>query len=255
MTTATALRNAVATPATAADAAPSASASASPPRADLYAGVHKALRAFLSDTLVRVGRIDVADAADREEALTQLAALLEACESHLRHENDFVHTAIEARQPAGAGRIAAEHAEHLESIAALRDEARALQAAPADTATMLAHRLYRHLALFVAENFQHMQMEETAMNALLWQHYSDAELHRLHERLLASLSPQEMLSMSRWMVPASTPAERAGMVQGMKAEMPPEALLGVMTMLRPHLDSRGWEKLARAAGVAPGLGA
>jgi hypothetical protein len=220
-------------------------------RLDLYAGIHKALRACMAETLVRVGRIDVADAADRDEALAELEQLLAFCTDHLRHENTFVHTAIEARQPAGVSRIAEEHVEHLESIAALREESAALQAAAADAAPMLAQRLYRHLALFVAENFQHMHVEESVHNALLWQHYSDAELAALHGRLMASLTPQDKLMTARWMIPASTPAERAGMAAGMKAEMPPEALLGVMTMLRPHLDARGWTKLARAAGITP----
>ncbi|MEO8526057.1 MAG: hypothetical protein ABI460_15130 [Caldimonas sp.] len=244
MTTAFAAPRLASRPALARDAAP---------RLDLYASIHKALRACMADTLVRIGRIDVADAGDRDEALAQLEQLLMFCSDHVRHENTFVHTAIEARQPAGASRIAEEHVEHLESIAALREEAAALGSAAADIAPALALRLYRHLALFVAENFQHMQVEESMHNALLWQHYSDAELAALHGRLMASLSPQDKLMTMRWMMPASTPGERAMMVAGLKAEMPPEALLGVMTMLRPHLDARGWAKLARAAGVTPSI--
>ena len=225
------------------------------PRPDLYAGIHKALRAMMADTLVRIGRIDVADSIDRDEALAQLEQLLGFCADHIRHENDYVHTAIEARQPAGVSRVAEEHVEHLESIAALREEAAALQSAAPEASPALALRLYRHLALFVAENFQHMHIEETLHNALLWQHHSDAELAALHGRLMASLTPQDKLRAMRWMMPASTPTERAGMALGMKAEMPPEALLGVMTMLRPLLDPAGWAKLARAAGVSPLTGA
>jgi len=236
-------------------ARPGAPARAGAPRMDLYVSIHKAMRAFMSETLVRVGRIDVADAADRDEALAQLEQLLAACAEHLRHENDFVHTAIEARQPAGCARVADEHLEHLESIAALRQEAGALRRATADTAAALALRLYRHLALFVAENLQHMHHEETAHNALLWQHYSDAELAELHGRLMASLSPEEKLGTLRWMLPASTPFERAMMADGLRAELPPEALLGVMAMLKPHLDARGWVKLAAAAGVDPAFAA
>ncbi len=225
------------------------------PRLDLYAGIHKAMRAFMAETLVRVGRIDVADAADRDEALAQLEQLLGFCADHLRHENTFLHTAIEARQPAGSAKIAEEHVEHAESIAALREEAAALRAAPDRAAAALALRLYRHLALVVAENLQHMHGEETAHNALLWQHYGDGELAELHDRLLASLSPAEKELAARWMLPASTPAERAAMIAGMKAEVPPEALLGLLAMLRPHLDAAGWAKLAAAAGVSEAVGA
>ena len=39
-----------------------------------------------------------------------------------------------------------------------------------------------------------------------------------------------------------------------KAEMPPEALLGVMSVVRPHLDDAGWAKLAAAIGIDPKLG-
>ena len=179
---------------------PASTARPASPRLDFYCAIHKGLRAFMAETLVRVGRIDVADVADRDAALDQLEQLLGFCADHLRHENTFVHTAIEARHPAGSAKIAEEHVEHGESIAALREEAAALRAAPEHAASALALRLYRHLALFVAENLRHMHIEETAHNALLWQHYSDAELLELHDRLLASLTPAEKELSARWMI-------------------------------------------------------
>jgi hypothetical protein len=242
------------TPSSIAQPGASAMRSAEPARMDLYLSIHKALRSFMSDTLVRVGRIDVADAADRDAALAQLDRLLELCLGHLRHENAFVHTAIEARQPAGSRRVAEEHVEHVDTIAELQAEVHALRSSQADDAERLAVRLYRHLALFVAENFQHMHVEETTHNALLWQHYSDRELGELHARILASISPEEHALVARWMLPASTPAERAQIVGAAKSQMPAEALSGMLATIRPHIDDAGWAKLATAAGVDPGLG-
>jgi hypothetical protein len=220
-------------------------------RIDLYAPIHKALRGFMTDTLSRIGRIDVFDPADMAAAMAQFDALLALCASHLEHENEFVHTAIEARQPGGAGRIAAEHVEHLEAIAALRCDARRLcDTADGHARVPLALRLYRHLALFVAANFEHMHVEETQHNAALWAHYTDAELLELHGRLMASLPPQEVLDVARWMVPALSPAERAGMLNGVKAELPPHAFQALVGHLRPHLDGTAWAKLAPAIGVS-----
>jgi hypothetical protein len=221
------------------------------PRRDLYASIHKALRLAMAETLTRVGRMDAADRGDRDEALAQLEALLTLCEQHLRHENEFVHTAIEARRPGAAARVTEEHAEHLDSIAVLRSEAAAVAAAADTQASQQAQRLYRHLALFVAENFEHMHIEETLHNALLWELYSDDELDALHGRLMASIGPQEQLQTARWMLPACTPAERAGMIAAARAQMPPEALLGVLAMVRPHVDASGWRKLTAAAAVSP----
>jgi iron-sulfur cluster repair protein YtfE (RIC family) len=218
-------------------------------RLDLYAPIHKAVRHMLIDTLGRVGSMDVTDDAELAETLCQLDALLELLRNHLSHENDFVHPAIDARQPNGAARTAGDHVEHVHSIAALSAEAKALRRAAEAERPALALRMYRHLALFVAENFQHMHIEETANNASLWAHYTDDELHALHERLLASISESEMMEILRWMVPALSPAERAGLLSNMQKQMPPEAFRGVLAALRPHLNQRSWTKLANALNL------
>ena len=224
------------------------------PRFDMYASIHKALRSLMCDTLLQVGRMDVSDLVDLDSTLNRVEMLLGFCLDHIEHENGWVHTAIEARQPAGAARTAHDHEEHVESIAALRAETAALRAAKPQAQAMLAHRLYHHLALFVAENFQHMHIEETANNAALWALYTDAELHEIHGRLLAAIPPAKELQVVRWMIPACSPLERAAIVGHAKSQMPPEAFLGVLAHVRPHLDASGWLKLAAAVGVAPSLG-
>ncbi|MBX3607073.1 MAG: hypothetical protein KF788_17475 [Piscinibacter sp.] len=239
------------TPAAAARTAPAATVA----RFDMYVSIHKALRHFMTDTLHRVGRLDVTDADEVTRVLGQVDTLLTLCLDHVHNENRFVHTAIEARQPGSAARTAEDHVEHLESIDVLRHETRALAGAPAAERNALALRLYRHLALFVADNFQHMHFEETHNNAALWAAYSDEELLGIHRSILAALPLEETLLVSRWMIPASNPAERAAIVGGMKAGAPAPVFAQVVDAFRPHLDETAWDKLARAIGVAqqPGL--
>lgn len=225
-----------------------AAKTATAPRFDLYTGIHKALRLFMNDTLARVGRLDHDDAVELGSTLTQVQSLLEACRSHVAKENKFVHTAIEARCPGATERIGGEHAEHLDAIAALEAETVALCALPSVGAAL---RLYRHLARFVGENFEHMHVEESAHNGALWAVYSDAELQDIHRRILASIDPAEMALLLRWMVPAMSPAERAGMLGEMQAQMPPEAMRAVLDIVRPHLDDNAWAKLARALRIPP----
>lgn len=229
-----------------------AATAATAPRVDLYAGIHKALRLFMTDTLVRVGSLDVDDREEFASTLGQVQQLLDACHSHLEHENRFVHTALESRQPGATARVAAEHDEHRDAIAALEADAAALRALPHAAAV---HRFYRHLALFVAENFEHMNLEETAHNAALWASHSDAELQAVHQRLVASIAPAEMAMFTRWIVVAASPAERAAMLGEMQRQMPPEAMRAVLDNVRPQLHDRAWGKLARALGIAmvPGL--
>lgn len=244
MTTASAVRPDATTPATAPKA----------PRVDLYAPIHKALRLFMGDTLGRLGWLDLADADECAATFSQVEALLELCRHHAALENQFIHTAIEARRAGDSARIAAEHDEHLEVVSCLQAELTALRAMPTASA---AHRFYRHLSRFVGDNMEHMNVEETAHNQALWAAYSDAELLAIHQRIVTSVEPAVMALVLRWMVPAMNPAERAGMLGGMQQQMPPEAMRGVLEAVRPHLDDRGWHKLARALNLpaaAAGLG-
>ena len=47
---------------------------------------------------------------------------------------------------------------------------------------------------------------------------------------------------------------RAAIMGDMKGGMPPEAFLGVLDFIRPHLDHTAWAKLTTAVGVAPNPG-
>lgn len=225
-------------------AAPHAAATAQ--RFDIYQFIHKGLRDFMGDTLSRLGRVDVTDAEDLADAMSRVEGLLDFCAKHVQHENEFIHTAIRARQPGAASRTADDHVEHLRSIDVLHKEVRAVYDADDAQRHVLALRLYRHLALFVAENLQHMHIEETANNAALWAHYTDEELVALHDRLVATVSPADMMLSMRWMVPAMTPQQRAGMLGEMKAGAPAEVFEAVVDTVRPHLAARDWSKLASA---------
>lgn len=229
-----------------------------PRRTDLYAAIHKALRRAMCDTLTRLGALDTDDHADLRRTLGQAEHLLGMLRSHLRHENDFIHTAIEARGPTGARRTADDHLEHMGAIAGLEAELRTLRAADASLRPTLALRLYRHFALFVAENLQHMHIEETANNAALWSLYDDDELNALHDRLVASIPPAEMMDTLRWMGPALAPRELATLLADMQHKAPPAAFAAVLDMLRPLLDPGRWVQLAAMlgrTGSAAGAGA
>ncbi len=224
-------------------------------RVDLYAGIHKALRLMMARTLAAVGSADPGDADEVAATLRQVGQLLDLCELHLKDENEFVHPALERARPGSAARIADEHLHHAETIADLRDLAGLAADSHGTPRAAALGRLYRALALFVADNLQHMHVEETAHNALLWAHYRDDELQAIENDIVASIPPQLMALALHWFIPALNAPERAGMLSGMRAGMPPEAFLGVLEIARATLAPQDHAKLCRALGVAavPGL--
>jgi hemerythrin-like domain-containing protein len=173
-----------------------------PQRVDLYVGIHKAMRALMADILVAVGKMDPTDDSEVEWIGSRVQQFADFCTSHLEHENEFVHVALEARMPGSSARIAAEHVEHEQAIAALRAAAGKLQGSSGPEREHDALALYRQLALFIAHNFEHMQAEEIEHNQALWAHYTDEELQDIHAALLATIPPEETMFVMRWMVPA-----------------------------------------------------
>src|SRR5213595_3460965 len=143
------------------------------PRLDMYVGIHKALRALMADTLLAVGRMDCDDDLEFAQVTQRVVELLDFLRAHLSHENTFVHPAMEARAPGASGRIAGEHQDHERHIDELAHSVETLRAQPVATRGAAALALYRALALFIAENFEHMHVEETQHNAVLWTHYTD----------------------------------------------------------------------------------
>ncbi|HTO47408.1 MAG TPA: hemerythrin domain-containing protein [Burkholderiales bacterium] len=220
-------------------------------RFDIYAGVHKGLRRFMSDTLVAVGGIDVNDAEELAQTVAQVRGLLEFCLEHLHVENQFLHPAMEARRPGSACASAKGHDDHLQAIERLEWDARAVEGSPPDVRAAAALRLYRRLALFVAENLEHMHVEETENNAVLWATHTDEELVEIQHAIVASITPGMMAAFLRWAVPAMTPVERAGLFTGMQAGAPREVFERMLATARPHLSERAWTKLMAALGPVP----
>lgn len=232
---------------------PTRAAHAPAPRFDLYAPVHKGLRAFLGDTLVRLGQMDATDDPSVKTALDQLDALLDHCESHLHKEEHHVHPAIESRRAGFTARIAGEHRQHADAILALRAAADALACAKVGERDAAAAVLYRRFAGFVADNLVHMEVEESQHSPILWSCFDDAALAAINAQIVAATAPVDLALGARWIVPHVSPAERSRLLAGARATLPASAFDGLIEMLRPHLSADQARQLALEFDV-PAMG-
>lgn len=225
-------------------------------RFDIYHEIHKALRACMCATLTQVARLDIGDRQDLAETMAQLRDMLDFCDGHIVHEDKFIHSAMEARQPGSAAATAGEHPQHAAHLAELR----ALCAMVEDQGSHDSRarhgawrRLQHALAAFVAQNLEHMEFEESHNNAVLQSAYSDPELMALHGALVSSLAPEEMAQSARWLMIGLSPAERLILLRGMQAAAPAPAFEAILGIARANLDHRDWAKLQ--AGLAEPLAA
>jgi hypothetical protein len=212
-------------------------------RFDGYLSVHKGLRAFMSDVLTTIGRTDASDAAEVAEGMARVRSLLDICRGHLFTENQFLHTAMEARQPGSACVTANDHVQQEENFELLESRILAVERSSSANRPSNLLQLYRTLALFVAENFQHMNVEELDNNETLWSLYTDAELHAIHEEILKSIDPEKMRVFLRWILPYVSPAERTAIVTGMQQSMPEPVFEQFLSAIRQLLSEKDWTRL------------
>ena len=220
-------------------------------RLDLYGPIHKALRSFMADTLGAIGRMDAEDDGERAGALAQLRSLIGVMEHHAAVEDEFIHVAMQSRQPGSAEPRGDEHRRQRAVLRDLRQLADDVERASGDGRAALAQRLYRTLALVVAENLAHMDEEESLHNAVLWAEFSDVELAAIHDRIVASIEPRQMAELIRWMAPSLTPAERAALFGNLRSSAPADVFRRLLEVARPHLAQRDWNKLVFSISAPP----
>lgn len=219
-------------------------------RYNLYSSIHKALRGFMIDTLARVGKTDVEDDCEFEQVIQQAHGLLRACRSHLKHENDFVHPALE-RALSGSSKLTSDdHVQHIQAIDALEFEVTRLETVHVSQRAFLTQLLYLQLSGFVAENFEHMLVEETDNHLVLIAAYTDEELLQIKDAIVAAIPPQENMMWMKWMLEYMNNAERTAVLRGMKEHAPPPVFQAAVELARNTLSQRDFFKLERALSWA-----
>jgi iron-sulfur cluster repair protein YtfE (RIC family) len=213
-------------------------------RWDIYGPVHKGLRRAHGAMAMRLGAADYG--ADLRPLLDDLRAHLEMAAQHLTHEEDHIHAALTARAPEAVAELGEQHEHHRARFAALTAAIARLEHGERADRPGLGRLLYLEFSAYVAEDFLHMLHEETVTWPLLCDLFSDDELMAIEQAIIASLSPEETIATMRMMLPAMNPAERTGLLTGMKAGAPPQAYAAVIEhAARPTLPLSDFAELQR----------
>jgi len=219
------------------------------PRYNIYTFIHKGLRAYMAHALVRVGRFDPHETFERRDVLDEVRTLLDFCEHHVHNENRVIHAAMEARRPGSSQGTAGDHEEHFTEIARLRRFVEHVETQEGTARENAAALLYRELAAFAADNYAHMAVEESHNIGVLWECYSDAEIHALEHDIVSHQSMDEAAVALRWMLPHMNPEERVRMLGGVRQTVPGEVFEQILGLIRPLLQRREWQKLSQALGL------
>jgi hypothetical protein len=218
---------------------------------DIYAPIHKAIRACLADLMVRLGRTDFSSSEAAAEVLQDLRAQLRFSAAHLRHEDEHIHPALLARAPEAVDKLHHDHEAHEAGFEALERMVAEVKAASARERPAAGRRLYLAFTNFVAHDLEHMAQEEQIVGPLLQSLFTDRELQAMEAAIVGSMPPEEAMVAVAKMIPAMNPGERAAFLAFVRETAPPEAF-GAMVAIaaRPTLPANDWLDLAGRLGIA-----
>lgn len=212
---------------------------------DLYRNIHKAVRAELFAACHAAGTLDPSDRAGRDALATQVLSTVELLDQHGNHEDTHIQPVLESTLPHLAERVADDHERVDAAMATLTTMAVTLVDAPPERCAHESRRLALDLASFTAAYLCHQDMEERVVMPALEAAIGVDEVRAVHDRLLASIPPEEMTAALARMLPAMNHEDRVELLGAMQRDAPPEAVEGVWNLARIVLSPAALAPLTR----------
>jgi hypothetical protein len=176
---------------------------------------------MLYETALYIQQTDFSNAEEVAQLLAQIKTVIELFDKHAHSEDTLVFAAIEQYEPDVVKMFEEEHVtdhalgEKLDNL---------LKAFPntfsIDNSIYIGNLLNQAFIEFMVFNLQHMAKEEDIINKLLWQYYSDEQLHSITQSILANIPPPQMAQYSKWMIRGLSNNEITGWLTEVKNNAP-----------------------------------
>ena len=216
-----------------------------PTRVSLVVTPHKGIRNFLSQLSLQAGATDYADRTEVTQLKRQFEEIAMLLEEHATSENKYILPALEERAPGSSAHDEADHEalEQLQGNLLAQLEQLLDPGIPDQQARRLGYEFYQGLTQLHAAHLEHMFEEETATQALMWQHFTDEEMLQIHGQIIRSIPPEVMLAWMKYILPAQTPEERRQLLAGMQANAPAPFFRQVLGVAEKVLEYPAYAQL------------
>ena len=183
--------------------------------------IHKALRAMLYDTALTLQKTDFADNTQSTIAMAKINDVLFAFDRHAYHEDSFIIPAVATYEPEVAASFEQEHEEdhllagYLKNLLNIFDNTYF-----SEERIICGSAIIKSFTEFVVFNLEHMAKEEILLNQALWKHYTDEQIMKKHQQLLATIPPVEMQSAAKWMIRSISTTDAINWLKHVKETAP-----------------------------------
>lgn len=203
---------------------------------------HKGIRHGLSQLSLLAGNTDYEDPGAVDILVKTGREVFLLMNTHAQDENDVSLKYLEEKMPGASHHDLEDHVRlHVEQS---RLE-RMLEMINDRTHDFSGAEFYSLLAEYHARYLQHMTEEEHVTQQLLWDNFTDEELAAHRAEIMKELPADTLLLWFKYIAPAQSHSERAGLFKGFKANAPRAVFEQTMTVLKTVLSNGHYEKLAR----------
>lgn len=215
----------------------------SQPRMNLYGFPHKGLRNAISQLSQSAGNTNCSDQVSLSTLKSLADEVFTLLELHAHSEESVVLVALENKVHGSTTDNIAEHDQLKKEIEEIKQE---LNAITTDSPPNLISNFYTKISNFHSKYLAHMEMEESKMNTLIWDNFTDEELMGQHGKIMSTLTPDQIMMWFKYIVPALNPFERSIIMGGFKENAPTPFFEKVLDMLSGLIKQNEYKELSAA---------
>ena len=209
--------------------------------------VHKGLRALLYDTALKIQQTDWADPIAGGSLMAQLEEVIALFESHAHNEDHFFNEPLEEINEEVAKLFEKEHEEDHRLSVLLQKHMKSWRQADTKGERLEAGtKLFYAFNEFIAFNLYHMNKEETLLNQVLWDTYTDDQIRVTEQQLVQSIAPEKMMKYALWMIRGMNNPEMIHWMQELEKGAPAPVFQIIQSMAKEEWGSVRWKEVEKS---------
>lgn len=213
-------------------------------RYNIFKQIHKGLRAMLYDTAISLQLTDFQDNEEAAAVIGKLSETLNIFYLHANHEDQFILPVVQKSNPLLVEEFDSEHGKdefmshRINALIASYQHANNLEARED-----LGEKICAAFNEFVAFNLYHMAKEEEKINPVLWSQFTDEEICALRKTLAKTVSREEFLVTSKWMMQGINDCEILHWLKEVKNNAPEFIFRSMIELAEKVLTPARWNRI------------
>jgi iron-sulfur cluster repair protein YtfE (RIC family) len=215
------------------------------PRFDVYGSLHKGIRSLMTELMYDLGKSDVKNSSALTALEEKLGYLWDILHVHAQGEEEFIFPHLLKKDKAFHQKLKQAHEKFEKDADFFKEAFKEFLEADSEAAEKQQEmtKFTKRYNTFVSEYFSHMQDEELGANPILWGMLDDEGLMEILSNMSQKPTPELREYFIPYLLRATNPAERVGVLMGMRRSMSDTVFTRTLNIAEESLAESDWQKL------------